>query len=154
MNKTIGVLAAIAIGVAIAWYIYNGNKALNDAVVAPETLAPVTITSSAEDLEIKYRQLIAKATYGCAGEKTVSAEFYKGEELTVEPGQMPVPTGSAKVILSDGRNFDLVQIISADGGRYANSDESFVFWDKGDTALVLENGAEKDYAGCIKRADQ
>jgi membrane-bound inhibitor of C-type lysozyme len=91
---------------------------------------------------------IAEANYICNGGKTMSASFYKGKDQPVEPGQMPVPSGSAKLSLSDGRKFDLKQTISADGGRYANSDESFIFWDKGNTALVLENGAEKDYKGC------
>ena len=79
----------------------------------------------------------------------MQAAFYKGEEHAVEPGQPPVPSGSVKLVLSDGRSFDLAKTLSADGGRYANADESFVFWDKGDTALVLENGAEKDYKGCL-----
>jgi membrane-bound inhibitor of C-type lysozyme len=92
---------------------------------------------------------IAQATYLCDGGKTIQAAFYKGEEHAVEPGQPPVPSGSVKLVLSDGRSFDLAKTLSADGGRYANADESFVFWDKGDTALVLENGAEKDYKGCL-----
>jgi len=92
---------------------------------------------------------IAQATYLCDGGRTIQAAFYKGEEHAVEPGQPPVPSGSVKLVLSDGRNFDLAKTLSADGGRYANADESFVFWDKGDTALVLENGAEKDYKGCL-----
>ncbi len=91
---------------------------------------------------------IAQATYICDGGKTIQAAFYKGEGQTVEPGQPPIPSGSVKLILSDGRNLNLAQTISADGGRYANSDESFIFWDKGDKALVLENGTEKDYKEC------
>lgn len=61
----------------------------------------------------------------------------------------PIPSGSVKIILSDGRTFNLPQTISADGGRYANSDESFVFWSKGDGAMVLENNIEKNYMGCV-----
>jgi len=34
----------------------------------------------------------------------------------------------------------LPQTMSADGGRYANKDESIVFWNKGDTAFVQVNG--------------
>jgi len=67
----------------------------------------------------------------------------------VEPGQMPIPSGSAEIVLSDGRSFNLPQTISADGGRYANSDESFVFWSKGNGALVLENNVEKNYIECV-----
>ncbi len=92
---------------------------------------------------------IAQVTYICNGDKTIDAAFYKGEQKQVEPGEMPIPSGSVKIVLSDGRNFDLPQTISADGSRYANSDESFVFWSKGDTALVLENNAEKDYIRCV-----
>jgi membrane-bound inhibitor of C-type lysozyme len=92
---------------------------------------------------------IAQATYICDGGKTIQAAFYKGDEQTAEPGQPPIPSGSVNLVLSDRRNFDLAKTLSADGGRYANGDESFVFWDKGNTALVLENGVEKDYKGCL-----
>ena len=92
---------------------------------------------------------IAQVTYLCNGDKAIDAAFYKGEPKQVEPGEMPIPSGSAKINLSDGRNLDLSQTISADGGRYANSDESFIFWSKGNGALVLENNVEKNYIGCI-----
>jgi membrane-bound inhibitor of C-type lysozyme len=93
--------------------------------------------------------LIAQVDYSCNNNKTINAAFYKGEEKIVQPGEMPIPSGSVKITLSDGRNFDLLQTISADGVRYANSDESFIFWSKGDGALILENDEEKDYVGCI-----
>jgi len=92
---------------------------------------------------------IAQATYLCDGGKTIQAVFYRGEEHPVEAGEMPIPSGIVKIVLSDGRNFNLAKTISADGGRYANPGESFVFWDKGDTTLILENGSEKDYKGCL-----
>lgn len=92
---------------------------------------------------------IAQVTYTCDGDKTIEAIFYKGESKPVKPGEPPIPSGSVKIVLSDGQNFDLPQTISADGSRYANSDESFVFWSKGDGALVLENNVEKNYTGCI-----
>ena len=91
---------------------------------------------------------IARANYVCDDGKTMDAAFYKGEAKPVEPGQPPIPSGSVKLSLSDGRNFNLPQTISADGARYASGDESFVFWSKGSGALVLENNAEKDYTGC------
>jgi membrane-bound inhibitor of C-type lysozyme len=93
--------------------------------------------------------LITKATYNCDGNKTITAAFYEGKTVAVQPGQPPIPTGSVKLVLSDGRNMDLSQTISADGARYANSDESFVFWSKGDGALFLENNAEKNYTNCV-----
>jgi membrane-bound inhibitor of C-type lysozyme len=88
---------------------------------------------------------IAHVTYICDDGQTIDATFYKGQPSPVAPGEPPVPSGSVKIILSDGRNFELPQTISADGSRYANSDESFVFWSKGDYALVLENNVETKY---------
>ena len=93
--------------------------------------------------------LITKVSYICKESKIIEASFYKGELKLVEPGEMPKPTGSVKIVLSDDRKFDLAQTISADGSRYANSNESFVFWSKGNGALVLENNIEKSYIGCI-----
>jgi membrane-bound inhibitor of C-type lysozyme len=92
---------------------------------------------------------IAQVVYVCNGGKTIDAAFYEGRTRPVKQGEPPIPTGSAKIILSDGRNYILPQTISADGGRYANKDESFVFWSKGEGALVLENNAEKDYVDCV-----
>jgi len=40
---------------------------------------------------------------------------------------VPVPTGKVRLFLDNGDDFELLQTISADGGRYANSDESFIF---------------------------
>ncbi len=94
----------------------------------------------------------ARVSYICNGYKTIKAAFYKGEPKPAVPGQPPVPTGSAKLVLSDGRSLDLPQTLSADGVRYANADESFVFWSKGNGALVLENNAEKSYIGCLAEA--
>ena len=92
---------------------------------------------------------IAQVIYICNDDKTIDAAFYKGEPKPVEPGEPPIPSGSVKIVLSDRRNLDLPQTISADGARYANSDESFVFWSKGNGALVLEDNAEKSYIGCV-----
>jgi len=71
--------------------------------------------------------LITKVSYICKDDKTIEASFYKGELKLVAPGEMPKPNGSVKIVLSDGRKLDLIQTISADGSRYVNADESFVF---------------------------
>ncbi len=91
----------------------------------------------------------------CDENKTIQATLYAG---TITPpkneGDMPHLTGKAHIELSDGRKLDLMQTISADGVRYANKDESFVFWGKGNGALVLENNQEKNYRGCVSVKDQ
>lgn len=89
-------------------------------------------------------------SYSCNGGSTIDAVLSEGAAATsTTPDQPPTPTGSAEVKLSDGRTLTLPQTISASGVRYANADESFVFWSKGNGALVLENNVEKSYIGCV-----
>ena len=95
----------------------------------------------------------ATVTYYCAGQKTITATFYQGPPApTPSAGQPPTPTGSVKLILNDGSSLTLAQTISADGARYANADGSFVFWNKGNGLLVLQNNVAKDYIGCMMAA--
>ena len=138
MKKNIIFILLIVIIIAGTgiWYI-NSKENKNPSSSSSPSLSP-----------------IAQATYICNGGKTIKATFYKGEPKAVRPGEMPIPSGSVKIVLSDGRNFELPQTISADGGRYANSDESIVFWSKGDGALLLENGVEKDYIGCFTQVKE
>jgi flagellar basal body-associated protein FliL len=162
------ILACLGIVAAGIWYLQNNKK--GDLLIIPPSLDNQEAASneqSAKQTAMENNEgklvgnsnknaaeplaqvLVASAVYDCAGGKAIRVRFYKGEQVKVEPGQPPVPAGSVEIHLTDAnRNFDLVQTISADGGRYANSDESFVFWDKGDTILVLENGAENNYVNC------
>lgn len=81
---------------------------------------------------------IIKANFVCAGDKSIETTFhnYQGGTSTVD------------LKLSDGRNLTLPQAISASGARYANTDESFVFWNKGNTAFVAEQG-QNTYVDCV-----
>lgn len=105
--------------------------------------------SSKEDKKLPSLSFVNSVTYICKDNKTINASYYKGETKIVKEGERPMPSGSVNLALSDGREIDLSQTISADGSRYANDDESFVFWSKGNGALVLENNVEKSYIGCI-----
>lgn len=74
------------------------------------------------------------ASFLCADSKSVIATFSsEGVALT----------------LSDGRTIALPHAMSADGARFANADESFVFWNRGNTAFITEgvNGPQT-YSGC------
>lgn len=107
-------------------------------------------------------QLVAQAHYQCNEGKTIDAAYYQGPQQAAQPGQMPQPNGSVELSLSDGRTMTLAQTISADGTRYSDGDpqkqqgqpgaESFVFWSKGNGALVLEHNEAKSYIGCVKVA--
>jgi membrane-bound inhibitor of C-type lysozyme len=70
---------------------------------------------------------VATATFRCADGKSIVATFYDDE---------------VALTLSDGRKLALPQVMSGSGARYANEDESFVFWNKGDTAFVAEGSDE------------
>ena len=64
---------------------------------------------------------VATATFKCQGGKSIEATFY---------------ANSVNLKLSDGRSLTVPEAMSASGARYANKDETFVFWNKGDTAFV------------------
>jgi membrane-bound inhibitor of C-type lysozyme len=66
---------------------------------------------------------IATAIYKCEGNKGIDATYFPD---------------SVELTLTDGRSMKLPQVISGSGARYANADESFVFWNKGDTAFITE----------------
>ena len=77
----------------------------------------------------------AKAKFACHGRKTIAAIFY---------------ADSVELKLSDRRRLKIPQAMSGSGARYANADETFVFWNKGDTAFVTEGKANKEtYSGCV-----
>jgi membrane-bound inhibitor of C-type lysozyme len=78
---------------------------------------------------------VATAIFRCADDKSIVATFYADE---------------VALTLSDGRKLALPQVMSGSGARYANGDESFVFWNKGDTAFVTEGSDEtQTYKDCV-----
>jgi membrane-bound inhibitor of C-type lysozyme len=70
---------------------------------------------------------VIESTFVCSSGERIEAVF---------------DTGSNRVdlSLSDGRKLSLAQVLSASGARYANPDESIVFWNKGRTAFLQESG--------------
>ena len=78
---------------------------------------------------------VATVTFKCADAKSIIATFYADK---------------VDLKLSDGRSMTVPQAMSASGARYANADETFVFWNKGDTAFVTEGKDEtQTYADCV-----
>ena len=77
------------------------------------------------------------ASFDCEGGKKIQAVFATGA------------SSSVKLTLSDGRTMVLPQATSASGARYANHDETFVFWNKGRTAFIEEAG-HQTYTGCVQ----
>jgi membrane-bound inhibitor of C-type lysozyme len=88
--------------------------------------------------------------YSCASGKSITAQYMDtSAPTTTAAGQPPVPTGSVKITLSDGRTMTLNQAVSADGARYG--DDAFTFWSKGNGAFVTENGAQT-FNDCVALA--
>jgi membrane-bound inhibitor of C-type lysozyme len=78
-----------------------------------------------------------KATFNCKAGKTIVATF---------------SANAVKLKLSDGRSLTVPQAVSGSGARYANTDESFVFWNKGDTAFITEGKAKKEtFSSCTAK---
>ena len=66
---------------------------------------------------------INSVKFACTDNKTIEAAFYKN---------------FVRLETKEWKTIYLPQTISASGARYANADESIVFWNKGDTAFVTE----------------
>jgi membrane-bound inhibitor of C-type lysozyme len=80
---------------------------------------------------------VAVAKFACKQGKSIEATFY-ADRVALK--------------LSDGRSMTLPQAMAASGARYANKDESFVFWNKGDTAFVIEGkGGKETFSGCVTK---
>jgi len=141
MNKKIIFSAIAVLAIALAAALYFANR----SAVPAET--PDELTEEGE--------LTAKALFTCDNGKTIDVAFFEGEEIPVEPGEPPVPTGTARAVFSNGIAYELLQTISASGARYATKDESLVFWNKGDEATIYENGeVSSDWTNCGVRAEE
>lgn len=95
-------------------------------------------------------KFVAETDYSCDSGKQIKADYFEGQAKPVKTGEMPIPSGKVELVLSDGRHLILPQTISASGIRYANSDESIIFWSKGEGAFIVENNVET-YSNCAQR---
>ena len=78
---------------------------------------------------------VARAQFACADSKIIHADFY---------------SHLVHLELAGGRVEYLPQTISADGSRYANDDESVVFWNRGNTAFMTEGASSTmTYKDCV-----
>ena len=116
-------------------------------------LRPHTVVAPAVTDVIK-RTPISTVQYICNNKKTIDASFYEGTPATstTATNTPPMPTGTVDLTLSDGRTLTLKQTISADGARYEDTTENFIFWSKGNGAFVTDKGDEKNYWGCVASA--
>jgi len=76
------------------------------------------------------------ARFTCEAGATIDATFYPDDDTFVD------------LVFGDGRRVSLPHAMSGSGARYANADESLVFWNKGNTAFVEEHG-KTTIDGCV-----
>ena len=94
-------------------------------------------------------QPAASVQYRCDGGKSLSADYFNGPLRTAPDGR-PVPGGRVDLVLGDGRRLSLPRTLSGSGIRYANGDETVVFWSKGDGAFLEEGPRQAvTYANCV-----
>jgi membrane-bound inhibitor of C-type lysozyme len=79
---------------------------------------------------------IADVVYTCDAGKTIEAVY---------------TSSKVDIFLSDKRHLTLPQALSASGARYANADESIVFWNKGNTAFMTE-AKKTTFANCATKS--
>ena len=92
---------------------------------------------------------IQTVRYSCEQGKSLVAEYFDGQARTAA-NDMPIPGGHVVLTLAGGKQLTLPQTLSGSGIRYANADESFVFWSKGNTAFVEEGPSQtQTYKGCV-----
>ena len=128
------------------------TKTIVFAVIVVLVLLLVVIYYSQSPKQPVVQSEVTTAQYVCAGPHTITAAYYPGTPAPApQPGQPPIPTGSVTLTLDDGRALTLQRTLSADGARYANADESIVFWNKGNGITITE-GSQQMYLGCMQVA--
>jgi len=99
--------------------------------------AAVALATAAGAAAANGKPIVAR--FACTGGKSIAATFVNGSKSHVD------------LVLSDGRKLTLPQAMSGSGARYANADETFVFWNKGNTAFIEERG-KTTFDGCTTKA--
>ena len=104
-------------------------------------LGGIAVCQSAHGAGAVPQMPVATDSYRCDGGKTLTAAFFDGaQKPPAKQGMPPTPGGSVALTLDDGRTLTLPQTLSGSGVRYANRDESTVFWSVGKGALLVESG--------------
>lgn len=99
----------------------------------------------------KDQTFITSVTYHCDNDREITVSYFNGPEKPISPGDTPQPTGSVNVSFDTNPSQTLNQTISASGVRYANSDESLIFWNKGNSALIMRNNTmDLTYSNCLQ----
>lgn len=61
--------------------------------------------------------------------------------------EVAIDGSTARIYLDNENDYSLKHVMSASGAKYANTDETIIFWSKGSEAFILEND-ERTYTEC------
>lgn len=128
----IGVIAGVVLGIG-GFYAYSQYSAATTANAKNDQAATTTTQKQTTTTPVEQKP-VADVGYLCSEKKTIHAVYFS-DKVIIE--------------LSDGRAMQLPQTISASGIRYANKDETYVFWSKGPTAFFQELG-KNTYDKCAQ----
>lgn len=128
---------------------WKGQMAIAIVIIGVAAAGIYWYMDSSTPTESESTQSIDSTSRFAAGENDIQAQFRcsGGQDI-----QAIFSDRQVHLILSDGREMTIEQAVSASGARYANADESFVFWNKGDTAFIQEEG-ETTYTDCVEASD-
>ena len=135
----LGITVLVIVLVAGGYFLFNNLNSSGSDSGDPGLSAEEEDKISAEPT----RTPSAKANFTCADDKTIEVTFFN-------EGDFP----SADLVLKDGSTattITLYQVESGSGAKYANTDESMVFWNTGNEAFVEENG-EETYSNCVENS--
>ena len=134
-NKVTWYSKLLAVFVFLGTFYIAFNLGREDQALKDEYAQIQSLTST---LAAMNGPVINGVTFSCATGKTVRDIFHQNN---VELG------------LSDGRHLVLPHAISADGARYANTAETFIFWTRGQGAFIDEGASTtaqtQTYKDCI-----
>jgi membrane-bound inhibitor of C-type lysozyme len=91
-------------------------------------------------------QIPANPTEGKDISITATGSFLCSNGSTIDA----IFTENSAIVSVDEQVLELPQVVSASGARYANADESFVFWNKGNTVFIEQSG-EITYNDCLQK---
>ncbi len=128
MKKVIWLIIILVV-VGAVWYFWPKSSVVDDSVIvdtqATGTVSDVVPASTTPNLSLDE---VLSANFSC-GDLTFSANFVN------------TPDASSVNFAANGVNYDLPQVVSADGGRYEK--DGVEFWVKGEGATLTLNGEVK-----------
>lgn len=136
----------VVVIVTATYFTYQFQNKINSA----EPVVSVSTTTAPAQEPV----LIASAVYICDTDLSINASYYDLPNAALPASDaMPVPTGYVTLTLPEARTLSLNQTISASGVRYANADESIVFFNKGTGIQFSETVVTPDkFTNCIQVA--